>query len=151
MSQNKSEKNNAAVAVSQQHPYVQNSNFALAKEQRPKAAPKLNPRVTKVLFSAICLCYMLMHIDDGILSVASESIIKDLDIDESKLGLVEASMYVGIIFGSLVCPFLFSKFNPKFLVITAVIVNAVGVSSWAYIDKYYILAAFRMLNGIFLV
>lgn len=39
--------------------------------------------VTRILYGAILLCYLLMHIDDGVLSVASERILRDLQISES--------------------------------------------------------------------
>lgn len=92
-----------------------------------------------------------MHIDDGVLSVASERIIKDLNMTESQLGFVEAALYIGIIIGSVLCPFLFSKLSPKILVITAVIFNASTVASWSLTSNYWLLATFRTLNGIFLV
>ena len=104
-----------------------------------------------MLFATICICYLLMHIDDGVLSVASENIIHDLHITESSLGMVEAAMYIGILIGSLICPFLFATFDPKVLIIIAVFVNAVGVSAWAFTQLFYVLAGCRVLNGIFLV
>jgi hypothetical protein len=70
---------------------------------------------------------------------------------ESQLGLIEASMYVGIIFGSLVCPFLFAKFSPKLLIMGALLFNSLAVSSWAVTDNYWTLAGFRVLNGFVLV
>ena len=118
---------------------------------RKSSMPKLSPKVTRLLYASILLCYMLMHIDDGVLSVASESILKDLHISESQLGLVEASMYVGIIIGSLVCPFIFAKGSPKFIIICTVICNAIAVSTWSLSGNFWILSIARVLNGIFLV
>ena len=52
-------------------------------ERTDKQSVSLNPKVTRLLYAAILLCYMMMHIDDGVLSVASEKIIRDLHITES--------------------------------------------------------------------
>jgi MFS family permease len=93
----------------------------------------------------------MMHIDDGVLSVASERILHDLAISESQLGLIEASLYVGFIIGSLVCPFLFGRISTKALIVSAVLLNAAAVGSWAATDIYWVLATCRVLNGIFLV
>lgn len=60
-------------------------------------------------------------------------------------------MYIGIIIGSLVCPFLFAKLNPKLLMMVAVVFNALAVASWAVTDNFWVLASFRIVNGIFLV
>ena len=51
------------------------------KEETSKETTR--PAVTRLLFGAILLCYLLMHIDDGVLSVASEYILHDLQITES--------------------------------------------------------------------
>ena len=119
------------------------------KEETSKETTR--PAVTRLLFGAILLCYLLMHIDDGILSVASEYILHDLQITESQLGLVEAAMYVGILAGSLVAPFMFAKVSPKAIIIVSVICNAASVGSWALTGNYLILAGTRILNGVFLV
>lgn len=119
------------------------------KEETSKGNKSLN--VTRLLYGAILLCYLLMHIDDGVLSVASERILRDLQISESQLGMVEAAMYVGIIAGSLVAPFLFAKVSAKAIIMVAVLGNAASVGSWALTGSYLLLAGARILNGIFLV
>jgi len=118
------------------------------KEETSKETTR--PAVTRLLFGAILLCYLLMHIDDGVMSVASEYILHDLQITESQLGLVEAAMYVGILAGSLVAPFMFAKVRPKAIIIVSVICNAASVGSWALTGNYLILAGTRILNGVFL-
>lgn len=60
-------------------------------------------------------------------------------------------MYVGIILGSLVCPYLFAKFSPKILIMGALLFNSLSVSSWAVTENYWTLAGFRVLNGFVLV
>jgi len=107
--------------------------------------------VTRLLYAAILLCYLLMHFDDGVLSVASERIIRDLQISESQLGIVEAAIYVGIIAGSLVAPFLFAKLSSKAILMVGVLGNAAAVGSWALTNNYLLLACARILNGIFQV
>lgn len=94
---------------------------------------------------------MMMHIDDGVLSVSSEGIIHDIGLTESQLGMIEAAMYIGIIIGSLVCPFLFTALSPKLLLIGAVLFNSLAVSGWAFTQSFYLLSGFRVINGIFLV
>ena len=65
--------------------------------------------------------------------------------------MVEAAMYVGIIAGSLVAPFIFAKISAKVIIMVAVLGNAASVGSWALTGNYLLLACARILNGIFLV
>jgi MFS family permease len=116
-----------------------------------KGSKKLSMSVTRALYGTILLGYMMLHIDDGVLSVSSEGIIHDLDMSESKLGLVEAAMYIGILVGSIACPFLFAYVSAKWLLITAVFFNAIAVGSWVLTTNFVILALCRTLNGVFLV
>ena len=46
------------------------------------------PGVTFGLYLIIILCYMICHIDNGILAVSNETIKKDLGIEESDMGLL---------------------------------------------------------------
>lgn len=92
-----------------------------------------------------------MQIDDGVLSVASEKIIHDLNVSESQLGLVEAAMYIGILIGSIVCPFMFAHGNPKVIIIVAVLCTSAAVATWSVTGTFWILVASRVLDGIFLV
>ena len=104
-----------------------------------------------MLYLSMCLAFLLIHLDDGILSVASEHIIHDLNFTEADLGLIEAAVYLGITLGCLLCPLLYAKLNPKFLVLFGVLTTSCCVSSWVFFNSFWLLATFRFLNGIFLV
>ena len=102
-----------------------------------------------MLFLTMCVAFLLIHMDDGILSLASEHIIRDLKFAEGDLGLIEAAVYLGIIVGCLVCPLLFAHLSPKLLVILDVFCISCCVSAWVFFDSFWVLAFARFMNGIF--
>ena len=118
--------------------------------QKDQVRP-LNAGVTRMLFLSMCLAFLLIHLDDGILSVASEHIIRDLKFTEADLGLIEAAVYLGTTFGCLLCPLLFAHLSPKLLVLLGVLSTSCCVSSWVFFDSFWLLASARFMNGIFLV
>lgn len=46
------------------------------------------PGVTLGLYLVLISCYMICHLDNGILAVSNENIKKDLNITESDMGLL---------------------------------------------------------------
>jgi len=119
-----------------------------AAVQKKEEIP-LNAGVTRMLFLTMCVAFLLIHMDDGILSLASEHIIRDLKFAEGDLGLIEAAVYLGIIVGCLVCPLLFAHLSPKLLVILDVFCISCCVSAWVFFDSFWVLAFARFMNGIF--
>jgi len=120
-----------------------------ATVQKKEERPPLNPGVTRMLFLTMCVAFLLIHMDDGILSVASEHIIRDLQFTEGDLGLIEGAVYLGIIIGCLVCPLLFARMSPKLLVLFGVLSTSCCVSAWVFFDNFWVLACARFMNGIF--
>jgi hypothetical protein len=53
------------------------------------------------------MCFLFSHVDVGILSQSNDKAIEDLEINESKMGLLETGLYVGIVAGTIICPVLF--------------------------------------------
>ena len=66
------------------------------------------------------------------------------------MGLLETGMYIGIVIGSVLCPYLFSKFGPKNIIIGATLLNAVSVSLFSFVENFIILFVSRVSVGIFL-
>jgi hypothetical protein len=52
---------------------------------------------------------MICHIDNGILAIAKEPIMKDLNITETNMGLLTSGVYIGNVLGSMISPKLFAK------------------------------------------
>ena len=67
------------------------------------------PSVTLGLYLIVVSCYMICHIDNGILGIAKEPIKKDLNITESNIGLLQSGVYIGNVLGSMISPKLFAK------------------------------------------
>lgn len=86
----------------------------------------------------------------GILSFASERIQHDLNISEGQMGLLETGMYIGIVTGSVIMPFLFNIISPKLLIIGATILNAASVAVFSITDNYWAIFASRILVGLFI-
>lgn len=111
----------------------------------------IKPKVTFGLYLVIIFCYLVCHIDLGILAVSNDSIIKSLKINESGMGLLATGLYIGNVTGSLLCPFLFAKLNAKHILVVAAILNALTVAVFTFIDDYWIIFGSRIAVGFFQV
>jgi len=112
-------------------------------------AVEINPKVTRFLYISIVLCYTIDHLDLGILAVASKHIQNDLDITASLLGLMEATPYMGNIIGSMLCPMLFRKFPPKFLLVLATVCRAAFLLPFTFSTNFWLIFATRIIAGLF--
>jgi hypothetical protein len=99
------------------------------------------------------LSFLFSHIDVGILSQSNEEARKDLgEISEDQLGLLETAMYIGIVFGTILCPLLFKVMSPKILIALAAMLNGAFATVIAIPGvNYYIIFASRVIVGLFLV
>ena len=74
-------------------------------------------------------------------------------INESKMGLLETGLYIGIVAGTIICPILFSVMSPKTLISLASLLN--GVFAVVIVigseNTYWIVFGSRVLVGLFLV
>lgn len=111
----------------------------------------IKPKVTFSLYLVIIFCYLVCHIDLGILAVSNESIIKSLNINESGMGLLATGLYIGNVAGSLLCPFLFARIKAKTILVTAALLNAVTVAVFTFVDNYWIIFGSRIAVGFFQV
>ncbi len=89
----------------------------------------------------------------GILSQSNDQAIKDLVINESKMGLLETGLYVGIVAGTIICPILFSVMSPKVLIAISSLLNGLFavVIVIGNANNYWIVFASRVIVGLFLV
>ncbi len=110
-------------------------------------------RWIKFLYAGIFLCFLFSHVDVGILSQSNDQAIKDLVINESKMGLLETGLYVGIVAGTIICPILFSVMSPKILIAISSLLNGLFavVIVIGNADNYWIVFASRVIVGLFLV
>lgn len=114
--------------------------------------PKSGEFWTKFLYSAIFLCFLFSHIDVGILSQSNEEARGDLGISEDQLGLLETAMYIGIVIGTILCPFLFKVMSPKLLIAISACLNGAFATVIAIPEvPYEAIFASRVLVGLFLV
>lgn len=107
----------------------------------------------KILYAGIFLCFLFSHVDVGILSQSNDQAIKDLVINESKMGLLETGLYVGIVAGTIICPILFSVMSPKILIAISSLLNGLFavVIVIGNANNYWIVFASRVIVGLFLV
>ena len=107
------------------------------------------PSVTLGLYLIVISCYLICHIDNGILGIAKEPIKKDLNITESNIGLLQSGVYIGNVLGSLISPKLFAKIEPKKTMVASAILNGLFVSAFAFIKDFWVLLVTRILVGLF--
>ena len=53
------------------------------------------------------MCFLFSHVDVGVLSQSNDKVIHTMLINESKMGLLETGLYIGIVAGTIICPILF--------------------------------------------
>ena len=75
----------------------------------------------------------------------------DLHLDEAELGALGSLVYAGNAMGSLAAPIVFSKFKPKWIVITCMILNAICLLVFPATDIYWLICISRVGVGIFQV
>ena len=68
---------------------------------------------------------------------------------ESYTGLLAASIYIGNIIGSIICPFLFSKFQAKHITVISAVINALAVGVFSFTEDIWIIMASRIVTGLF--
>lgn len=107
------------------------------------------PGVTLGLYIVMISCYMVCHIDNGILAVSNEAIKKDLNITESDMGLLQAGLYVGNVIGSIISPVIFAKIQPKKTMVVSAILNGIFVGAFALTKNFWILFVTRAFVGLF--
>ena len=66
------------------------------------------------------------------------------------MGLLETGMYIGIVLGSVLCPFLFRNLSPKLVIVCAAFLNGAAVSVFAVTIQYWVIFVSRILVGLFL-
>ena len=66
------------------------------------------------------------------------------------MGLLETALYIGIVIGSTIFPYVFSKVNPKYIVVSAVLLNAAAVSVFSITTSYWTIFASRVGVGMVL-
>ncbi len=52
---------------------------------------------------------MICHIDNGIIAAQNVDIMNNLNINASKMGLLQSCLYGGNVFGSIISPVIFGK------------------------------------------
>ena len=72
-----------------------------------------------------------------------------MGVNESDVGLLATGLYIGNVIGSLICPWLFSKFQSKYIIIGATILNGLSVCIFALTTQYWVIFGSRCLAGLF--
>ncbi len=126
----------------------------VTKNKNQPAVPLLPEKLRwkKFLYAGIFLSFLFSHVDVGILAQSNEQVIMDFDINETKMGLLETGLYVGIVAGTIICPFLFSVMSPKILIAISSLLNGLFavVIVIGNTDNYWIVFASRVIVGLFL-
>jgi sugar phosphate permease len=64
----------------------------------------------------------------------------DLDIGQTKIGLLGSLVYVGLTIGSVVSGWIFDKVNPKHVISIALICNIGAIVVFPLVSHFYLLA-----------
>jgi len=102
-----------------------------------------------LLFSLMVLTYLFMQVDHGSLPAASKVLSKELDLSQAKFGLLGSLVYLGNALGSLASPYLFSKLNPKWIVVGSIFLNGVSLLLFALVPIFSVMCLSRVIVGIF--
>ena len=111
----------------------------------------ISPKVTRTLYCSFVLCYLVCHIDLGIIAVSATDIQDYLGITEGDLGLIECALYIGNVLGSLVCALAYRKFQAKHVLIFAAVMNGLLLMVFTFTKIYWLIFFSRVGVGIFQV
>jgi predicted MFS family arabinose efflux permease len=108
---------------------------------------KIEPRKTLLLYLVIMFCYFACHIDGGVISSSNESIKKELGFSDTQIGLTATGLYIGDLLGCLLCPFLFSRFKTKYVIIIASVLNGAFVMVFTLVNDFTAIFISRIFTG----
>ena len=69
---------------------------------------------------------MLVNLDHGAMPAANIYIKEDFGLDEMQIGLLMSLVFLGLIFGSFITPFLSRNMQFKYSLFLAFLVNGIG-------------------------
>jgi sugar phosphate permease len=106
---------------------------------------------TKCLFATMFACYLVVHLDHGIMPAAIDQIEKDLQIGEAQTGLLGSLVYAGNAMGSFIAPIVFQRFHPKWIIVTSVLLNSLCLLVFPFTKNFTVISISRVCVGIFQV
>jgi sugar phosphate permease len=102
------------------------------------------------LFYLIFISNILVNIDHGSMPACSVAMKKDLNMNNAKFGLLGSIVYGGMTLGSTVATGVYEKAHlTKFTLAITLALNAICLTSFAYIRNFYVDVLLRFLIGCF--
>jgi len=118
----------------------------------PKHKATINEDQLKRLFYVSLACNTVINFDHGIIPASTFMIREELEIDELFLGILGSVVFAGLMCGSLISGYLFTKYSCKHLILTSLVMIIVSILGFVFSDgNLTILLVSRFLSGFFQV
>ena len=105
-------------------------------------------RKTRLMIFVIFFCLHFFNCSDGgVVSSGVKEVKNDLKIEDQEFGLFTSIVQIGRIVGTLSVMVFLNYFNRKYLIFFALILKSVTFLIYNVIQDYYIIMAFRFLQG----
>lgn len=115
----------------------------------PKGAQKLELKrsVRCCIYITFFFLNMCISLDDGVIASCAEQVKYRMQIDDTKLGLLESASFVGIIVGSSLGIPILNAVNRKWLLIVASLFISLGVLVYIFVTNLWAIIALRIVLG----
>ena len=116
----------------------------LTPEQR---ASKINQ-----IYIASCICNIIVNFDHGIIPASTFILRKELGINDLFLGVLGSMIFFGLMSGSLISGYLFTKYSCRKLILISLVLIIIGVLSFTVSggNKFCLIFS-RFISGFFQV
>lgn len=98
------------------------------------------------------LCNVIVNFDHGIIPACTFKLKEELKIDELFLGILGSMVFVGLMAGSLVSGYMFTKYECKKIILFSLSMIALGITMFAFAGENKLMMLIsRIISGFFQV
>lgn len=104
----------------------------------------------KKIYYVSLLCNVIVNFDHGIIPACTFKLKESLGIDDLFLGILGSMVFVGLMSGSLVSGYMFTKYQCKQIIIFSLSMISVGIFMFSIAgENKFLMIASRLISGFF--
>lgn len=104
----------------------------------------------KRIYLVSTLCNVIVNFDHGIIPACTFKLKEELNIDELFLGVLGSMVFMGLMSGSLVSGYMFTKYQCKHLVLFSLTMISVGILMFTFSgSNKTLMITSRLISGFF--
>lgn len=132
-----------------QTPFVTKNN---GKNQQSKFSEEEKQKKLNRIYLISTVCNVFVNFDHGIIPACTFKLKKELNIDDLFLGVLGSMVFMGLMSGSLVSGYMFTKYQCKKLILFSLAMISVGITMFTFAgNNKTLLIVSRLISGFFQV